>query len=89
MHRVAVQNEDSRFKHAAANFLLQRYRSVRQSPVQNVSAGNGPRWRFRVKQAAAKFLLPMHKYGRLTLDPFPYLISLFADTGTDVNAEKN
>jgi hypothetical protein len=41
------------------------------------------------KQAAAKFLLPMHKYGRLTFDPFPYLISLFADTGTDVNAEKN
>jgi hypothetical protein len=35
MHRVSAQNEDSRFKQAAANFLLQRYRSVRQSPVQN------------------------------------------------------
>jgi hypothetical protein len=30
---------------------------------QNVSAGNGPRWRFRAKQAAANFLLPMQKYG--------------------------
>jgi hypothetical protein len=28
-------------------------------------AGNGPRWRFRVKQAAANFfLLSMHQYGR-------------------------
>jgi hypothetical protein len=34
MHRVSAQNEDSRFKQAAANFLLQRYRSARQSPVK-------------------------------------------------------
>jgi len=33
----------------------------------NVSAGNGPRWRFRARQAAANFLLPMHKYGRSPL----------------------
>jgi hypothetical protein len=35
MHRVSAQNEDSRFKQAAANFSLQRYRSARQNPVQN------------------------------------------------------
>jgi hypothetical protein len=52
-----------KFKQAVANFfLLQRYRSARQSPVQNISVGNGPRWRFGAKQAAANFffLLPMH-----------------------------
>jgi hypothetical protein len=43
------------FIQAAANFSLQGYRSLRQCPVQNISAGNGPRWRFRAKQAAAKF----------------------------------
>ncbi len=44
-----------------------RYRSARQSPVQNISAGNDPRWRFRAKQAAANFSLPMHQYGRSIL----------------------
>jgi hypothetical protein len=45
----------------------QRYRSARQNPVQNISAGNGPRWRFRARQAAATFSFPMHKYGRSPL----------------------
>jgi len=30
-------------------------------------AGNGPRWRFRAKQAAANFPLPIHQYGRSIL----------------------
>ncbi len=55
-------------------FLLQRYRSARQSPVQNISAGNGPRWRFRAKQAAARFfLLPMHNMAAL----FPFFKMAF------------
>jgi hypothetical protein len=66
MHRVSAQNEDSRFKQAAANFLLQRYRSARQSPVQNISAGNGPRWRFRARQTAATFSLFMHNMAALS-----------------------
>jgi hypothetical protein len=35
--------------------------------VQNISVGNGPRWRFRARQAAATFSLSMHKYGRSPL----------------------
>jgi hypothetical protein len=27
-------------------------------------AGNGPKWRFRTRQAAATFSLSMHQYGR-------------------------
>jgi hypothetical protein len=43
-----------------------RYRSARQSPVQNISAGNGPRWRFRARQTAATFSLFMHNMAALS-----------------------
>ncbi len=32
--------------------------------AQNISAGNGPKWRFRARQATATFLLLKYKYAR-------------------------
>jgi hypothetical protein len=64
MHRVSAQNESAgngprwclKDTPSAAFFLLQRYRSARQSPVQNGV--------FRTRKAAATFLYFMHQYSR-------------------------
>ncbi len=73
--RATVQDGVSRIHHSCY-FLLQKYRSARQSPVQNISAGNGPRWSFRTRQAAATFLLSMLKYDRFFL--FTYIEKMAA-----------
>ncbi len=38
-----------------------RVRSMYVSTLE--IAGNGPKWRFRTRKAAASFSLPMHQYG--------------------------
>jgi hypothetical protein len=53
-----------RFKQAAANFLAAKVQISMSESGPKYIAGNGPRWRFRTRQAAATFSLPMHKYGR-------------------------
>jgi len=56
-----------RFKQAAANFLAAKVQISMSESGPKYIAGNGPRWRFRTRQAAATFSLPMHKYGRSPL----------------------
>ena len=53
-----------RFKQAAANFLAAKVQISMSESGPKYIAGNGPRWRFRAKQAAANFLLSMNQYGR-------------------------
>jgi|LakMenE18May11ns_1017448.scaffolds.fasta_scaffold5660251_1 hypothetical protein len=59
MHRVSAQNEDSRFKQAAANFFAAK--------VQISTSESGPKWRFRTRKAAATFSLSMLQYVRSPL----------------------
>ncbi len=62
MLRVSAQN-----KQAAANFLAAKVQISTSESGPKYIAGNGPRWRFRTRQAAATFSPPMHKYGRSPL----------------------